>query len=75
MFFDELSPVVQQLASHPVAFFGGFVSGLFRLNLGDDPVKSWLDQQVGTAPSTGTTASSNGHQNGSSRGPQSISIE
>jgi len=74
VFLDELTPVVQQLASYPVAFFGGFVSGLFRLNLGDDPVKSWLDQQAGTA-ATATTASSNGHQNGSSRGPQSISIE
>jgi len=75
VFLDELTPVLQQLASHPVAFFGGFVSGLFHLNLGDDPVKSWLDQQAGSASMTGTTASSNGHQSGNSRGPQSISIE
>jgi hypothetical protein len=69
MFMDELTPVFQQLTSYPVAFLGGLVSGLLRLNLAEDPVKGWLDQQSGTY--TGGTA----HSNGKNSGPQSISIE
>ncbi|NJO79926.1 MAG: hypothetical protein HC827_16375 [Cyanobacteria bacterium RM1_2_2] len=69
MFMDELTPVVKQLTGYPVAFLGGFFSGLLRLNLSDDPVKQWLDQQSGSySPSSSTTS------NGKS-GPQSISIE
>lgn len=71
MFLDELTPVVRELTSHPVAFLGGFFSGLFRLNLADDPVKSWLDQQAGGVGYGSVDSSSNG--NGS--GPQSISID
>ncbi|HEY9639107.1 MAG TPA: hypothetical protein V6C57_01410 [Coleofasciculaceae cyanobacterium] len=70
MFVDELTPVFKELVGYPVAFLGGFVSGLLRLNLSEDPVKSWLDQQVGSAsptPENGT--------NGKSNGPQSISID
>lgn len=71
MFLDELTPVVRELTSHPVGFLGGFFSGLFRLNLADDPVKSWLDQQAGGVGYVPADSSSNG--NGS--GPQSISID
>jgi hypothetical protein len=67
--FDELSPVLTQLSSQPVAFLGGFVSGVLRLSLEDDPVKSWLDKQAGR-PGT-PPMDTNGHQNG----PQSITIE
>lgn len=70
MFMDELTPVVKQLTGYPVAFLGGFFSGLLRLNLAEDPVKHWLDQQSGSYPS-----SSGGSSNGKSGGPQSISIE
>jgi hypothetical protein len=69
MFLDELTPVVKQLTSYPAAFLGGFVSGLLRLNLTEDPVKGWLDQHSGTY--TSTTSSTNGKNNG----PQSITIE
>ncbi len=71
MFLDELTPVFRELAGHPIAFLGGFVSGVLRLNLADDPVKSWLDQQGGVAayPSDSVTT------NGKNSGPQSISIE
>lgn len=72
MFLDELSPIVKELTQQPVAFLGGFFSGVFRLNLADDPVKSWLDQQTG---STTYTATSSGSENGKTSGPQSISIE
>ncbi|MBD1923240.1 hypothetical protein H6F77_19500 [Microcoleus sp. FACHB-831] len=72
MFLDEFTPVLKELAQQPAAFFGGFFSGMFRLNLSDDPVKSWLDQQTGT---TSYTTSNGGSDNGRSSGPQSISID
>lgn len=73
MFLDELTPLLKELSQHPIAFLGGFVSSALRLNLADDPVRSWLNQQTGTS----NTYSSSGadHQNGKSNGPQSISIE
>ncbi|NJO41043.1 MAG: hypothetical protein HC769_10535 [Cyanobacteria bacterium CRU_2_1] len=71
MFLDELTPVFKELAGCPVAFLGGFFSGLLRLNLADDPVKSWLDQQTGM-PYSGESSEG---PNGKSSGPQSISIE
>jgi hypothetical protein len=68
MFFDELTPIFKELTQQPVAFLGGLCSGLLRLNLSDDPIKSWLDKQ-GSVPSYSTTS-----HNGKS-GPQSISID
>ncbi|BAY92290.1 MULTISPECIES: hypothetical protein [unclassified Tolypothrix] len=72
MFIDELSPIFKELTQHPVSFLGGFFSGVFRLNLADDPVKSWLDKQTGstTYTSTGTEA-----HNGKAGGPQQITID
>lgn len=70
MFMDELTPLVQELSKQPVAFLGGFFTGLLRLNLADDPVKSWLDQQTGTY-----SAATGESHNGKARGPQSISID
>jgi hypothetical protein len=72
MFLDELSPILKELTQQPVVFLGGFFSGVFRLNLADDPVKSWLDQQTG---STTYTSATSGSENGKTNGPQSISIE
>lgn len=72
MFLDELTPIVQELFQQPVAFFGGFCSGVLRLNLSDDPVKSWLDQQTG---STSYTTTPTGSDNGRMNKPQSISID
>lgn len=71
MFLDELTPLFKELTQHPVSFLGGFFSGVLRLNLADEPVKSWLDQQVGF---TSYTTSTNGANNGTG-GPQSISID
>ncbi|MBF2029743.1 MAG: hypothetical protein IGS48_23805 [Oscillatoriales cyanobacterium C42_A2020_001] len=71
MFLDELTPVLKELSQQPIAFLGGFFSGIFRLNMADDPVKSWLDKQTGT-PSFSTTTEIH---NGKSSGPQSISID
>ncbi|NMG11423.1 hypothetical protein [Brasilonema sp. UFV-L1] len=72
MFIDELTPILKQFTQHPVSFMGGFVSGLLRLNLNDDPVKSWLSEQLGST--TNTTEPTQAH-NGKASGPQSISIE
>lgn len=72
MFLDELSPFFRELVGHPAAFMGGFVSGVLRLNLADDPVKQWLEKQSGTssAPSSVNTHNSNGHG-----GPKTIAID
>lgn len=70
MFLSELGPIVQELTQQPVAFLGGFVSGLLRINLADDPVKSWLDQQMGSTAYVMQTP-----QNGNGNAPQSISID
>lgn len=70
MFVDELTPFVQELARQPVAFCGGFFSGLFRLNLAEDPVRSWLDKQ-GANPAN----SNNSSVPSATKGPQSIDIE
>ncbi len=72
MFVDELTPFVQALAHQPVAFCGGFFSGLFRLNLAEDPVRSWLDKQ-GANPVNGSNSS--GSSASAAKGPQSIDIE
>ena len=72
MFMDELTPIFKQITQHPVSFLGGFFSALLRLNLADDPVKSWLDQQTG---STTYTSSTTQEHNGKTSRPQSISID
>lgn len=72
MFLDELTPVVKELIEQPVAFFGGLFSGMLRLNLNDDPVKSWLDRQNGYTVATSSTTEVSSDK---SEGPQSITIE
>lgn len=69
MFLDELQPVVKELAQQPAAFLGGFVSGVLRLKMSEDPLKSWLDKQGITTAYPTDISSGNGS------GPQSISIE
>ena len=72
MFIDELTPIFREMSGQPVAFLGGLFSGLFRLNLSDDPVKTWLDKQAGKPDSEASKASDQSNKNG---GPQTISIE
>ncbi|MEM1252130.1 MAG: hypothetical protein AAGI69_06820 [Cyanobacteria bacterium P01_H01_bin.21] len=69
MFLDELTPIVQELFGQPVAFFGGFASGLLRLNLNDDPVKSWLENQGAEVDNQSDDDDDAG------KGPQTISID
>lgn len=75
MFIDELSPIVKEFTHYPVSFLGGLVSGVFRLNLADDPVKSWLDKQNSSTGSCAKTCTPSEEHNGKASGPQQISIE
>lgn len=70
MFLDELTPLFKELVGHPVAFLGGFASGVLKLNLSDDPVKGWLAQQGAVGFSTPADS-----PNGRSTGPQTIEID
>ncbi len=70
MFVTELTPLAQEVVKKPVAFLGGFVSGLLGLSLADEPVSQWLAKQ-GAAAST----EPNSRPTPSPSGPQSISID
>ncbi|AFY34921.1 hypothetical protein [Calothrix sp. PCC 7507] len=72
MFIDELSPIFKEFTQYPVSFLGGLFSGVFRLSLTDDPVKSWLDKNLSN---TTYNSSINEAHNGKASGPQQISIE
>lgn len=50
MFFTELTPIFQKIGQQPIAFLGGFCSGVLRLNPNEDPLKSWLDNQTDSVP-------------------------
>lgn len=71
MFIQELIPIIKEVTQQPVAFMGGFVSGVLRLNLTEDPVKTWLEKQGGYTPSEVSSAT----DHTTSGGPQSISID
>ena len=68
---DELTPILKELTQQPVAFLGGFVSGILKLNLDDDPVKTWLEKEGASVPEK----SSNSDDRNNGNGPQSITIE
>ena len=68
MFLEELKPVVEEFAKQPIAFMGGFVSGALRLNLAEEPLKSWLEKQGDFKVSNNDNANKNS-------GPQTISID
>jgi hypothetical protein len=72
MFFDEIQPFIKELLAEPIAFLGGFASGVLRVDLAQDPVKTWLDQQNGT-----TSSDDDDDQTPPAppSGPQAISID
>lgn len=72
MFISELSPIFREFIQHPASFVGGLFSGVLRLNLADDPVRTWLDQQ--TRSNSYTSSRTEAH-NGKASGPQQISID
>jgi hypothetical protein len=69
MFLSELSPIFRELIQQPIAFAGGFVSGVLRLNLTEEPLSTWLAKQ-----GYSNTDIENSNKNGKNK-PQSISIE
>lgn len=75
MFVDELTPFVRELASSPIAFAGGFFSGVFGLDLAEDPVKSWLNKQGANPYAAGAAESKTDASANGAKGPQSIDIE
>ena len=68
MFVNELQPLAQELIGQPVAFVGGFVSGVLRLNLSDSPLKDWLEKQ-------GIDTNVANSRSDDDDSPQSITIE
>jgi hypothetical protein len=69
MLLNELTPILKELTKEPIAFCSGFISGALRLNLTDDPVKTWLEKQAGFTPTSDRTES------GERQSPKSIEIE
>ena len=47
MFLDELNPLFQEIIQKPLAFTGGFVSGVLKLDPNNDPVISWISKTTG----------------------------
>lgn len=45
MFFDEITPVIQEFTRQPLAFLGGLCAGILQLNVSEEPLKGWLEQQ------------------------------
>jgi hypothetical protein len=66
MFLTELAPLFQTGLAQPIAFVGGIVAGSLRLNLQDEPVRTWLARQGGVHPANPATPP---------EGPQSIKID
>ncbi len=69
MFLSELAPALQKLLQQPIAFTGGFVSGILQLKLNEEPLSQWLEKQGYNSVSTSTTVASNSSK------PQSINID
>ncbi|MEY3825511.1 MAG: hypothetical protein RLZZ148_323 [Cyanobacteriota bacterium] len=69
MFLEELQPLLRELIGQPVAFAGGFVSGILRLKVSEDPLKQWLREQGIISYSSNSATSDNGNS------PQSIAID
>ena len=70
MFLTELSPAFQKFIQQPIAFAGGFASGIFQLKLNEEPLSKWLQEQ-GYNPSVNSTVIISN----SSKKPQSIDID
>ncbi|MCC0177830.1 hypothetical protein I4641_12670 [Waterburya agarophytonicola K14] len=70
MFLSELTPALQKLIQQPIAFTGGFVSGILQLKLNEEPLSQWLEQQGYNSSSHHNSATPN-----SGDRPQSINID
>ena len=68
MFLTELTPALQKFIQQPIAFAGGFVSGVLQLKLNEEPLSQWLEKQ-------GYNSNSNLASPQKSDRPQSIDID
>ncbi|MGV2827590.1 hypothetical protein [Myxosarcina sp. GI1(2024)] len=68
MFLSELFSIIQKFGQQPLAFTGGFFSGVFQLKLTEPPLSEWLDKQ-GYTPTRVDNDSNNKER------PQSITID
>ncbi len=62
--------ILEAFLKNPVPFLGGFAAGALRLNLNEDPLKSWLAAQ-------GVEVTDNDSDDSAPppNGPQTISID
>ena len=67
---NELNPLIQEMINKPLAFAGGFVSGLLRLNPETDPFATYLCKDA-----SGETSTENKGDRTNGSGPQTIDIE
>ncbi|MDX2270909.1 MAG: hypothetical protein NW237_03030 [Cyanobacteriota bacterium] len=57
--------VMTEFLQNPIPFCGGFLAGILRLDLTQEPFKSWLEEQgIQSSPTSSGAA-----------GPQSIAID
>ncbi len=63
---------LDEILRSPLPFLGGVVAGALKLNLDEDPLRSWLEQQ-GYTPSASSPQS--GDTPSTPSGPQNITIE
>ncbi|WP_017324196.1 hypothetical protein [Synechococcus sp. PCC 7336] len=65
----EKQTMVKEILQNPIPFLGGFAAGMLRLDIEQEPLKSWLKQQ-------GVSVSSDSDDSDEPpSGPQTISIE
>eukprot|EP00246_Nothoceros_aenigmaticus_P005659 TRINITY_DN17890_c0_g1_i1.p1 TRINITY_DN17890_c0_g1~~TRINITY_DN17890_c0_g1_i1.p1 ORF type:complete len:129 (+),score=13.72 TRINITY_DN17890_c0_g1_i1:178-564(+) len=66
----EDDPILKKAIKEPVAFVGGIVAGLLRLDLNEDPLKEWVER---TTEAAGVKADE--QTDSSDEGPEEITIE
>ena len=69
MFLTELTPALQKFIQQPVAFAGGFVSGILQLKLNEEPLSQWLEKQGYNSVNNNSATPNNSDK------PQSIDID
>ncbi|NJK61572.1 MAG: hypothetical protein HC921_01795 [Synechococcaceae cyanobacterium SM2_3_1] len=63
----DSNSLLSEIFQNPIPFAAGFVAGILNVDVHQDPVKGWLEQQGVHMKATPATPSS--------KGPQNISIE
>ncbi|KAJ9526559.1 hypothetical protein V8C86DRAFT_2460789, partial [Haematococcus lacustris] len=50
-------PVLRTAVKEPLAFWGGMFAGALRLNLNDDPLRSWIERTSSSSTSSSSPTS------------------